>query len=143
MARPEFDRRSAEKAQLIASLDSSRRTLSRELDGVATALDLPSQFRISFNHGQWRWLGAALVAGVAAGVMIPATRKGKKGRSSRSLSSQSRSAGTRPGGLGKTLLGVVGGAMARGVLTMVVQPAVLAPLQKEAEKWFKAGLHKR
>jgi hypothetical protein len=131
MARPEPADRNPTKLELVATLDRTRASLSKDLGGVGRALDLGTRFRRSYASGSWRWLAGALVVGVVAGLRFMAP--------SSSPSSKSTPA---PKAGNSAMLANIAGVLLRQVLTSAAQPALSRILGQEIDKWLSAVLRK-
>lgn len=91
-------------------------------DEVASALDLPGQFRASFALNSWRWLAGSLVAGVLSGMALATLAK---------PSAQSQAGPEKAPPvlrIAQTLL--------RGAIETFAKPALQSLLQGKGEKWL-------
>ncbi len=132
MARPE-PARNPSKLELVATLDRTRASLSRDLGGMGRALDLGTRFRRSYASGSWRWLASALVLGVVAGLrfMSPSAPPSSK-----------TAPAAKPSGNGGGMMANLAGVLLRQVLTSAAQPALSRILGQEIDKWLSAVLRK-
>lgn len=117
------------KAELIRALDHCRRAMETGADEVASALDLPGQFRASFASSRWQWLSASLVAGVVAGFALSSRAK-------------RRSGAAPPQGVKAPLGQRIAKALLQTAFETVGKPALQSMLQGRTENWLWRFLDK-
>jgi hypothetical protein len=66
-----------DKGALIARIASTRTALSRDLEGLGHALDVPGRLRSSFRLHPLAWVAGAVGAGILAAILF--RRNGKDG----------------------------------------------------------------
>lgn len=112
------------KSELIRALARSRRAMEESADEVASALDLPGQFRASFASSSWQWLAASLAAGIVAGFVWNTVNRS----SGRSPAAGAKAAGGMGPRIAKALL--------RGAFESFAKPALRSVLEGRGEKWL-------
>jgi hypothetical protein len=152
MARQESGRL-PEKLELVATLDRTRASLSRDLGGMGRALDLSTQFRRSYAADWWKWLAGALGVGLIAGWgFVPPARKPRSTSTRPASAGGVNGSGSEAGPSAKAedqatsrsrpIMGDLAGTLIRQLLFSAAQPVISQLLGQEIEKWLTRVLRK-